>query len=177
MNNAIFYFFYNFSHQSAFLDNVIIFFAVYFPYVVIFSAGIYLFIRHEVLPGKFPIQEFKKKWREILSAFFSGSLAWIIAKVLKLLINTPRPFDAFIQVQSLVLETGYAFPSGHATFFMALAVSIFFYHKKAGYFFMFFALLISIARIAAGLHFPADILGGFILGALVAHFVKYFSKN
>lgn len=153
------------------LDKIIIFLAVYFPYAVVASAGIFLLIHHEVLPAKNPWQVFLQKKTEILLAFFSGSVAWILAKLLKSLIQAPRPFDAF-QVSSLFIESGYAFPSGHATFFMALAVAIFFYHKKAGYIFIFFALLIGIARVASGVHFPIDILGGFVLGALVALVIK-----
>ena len=41
---------------------------------------------------------------------------------------------------------------------------------------MFFALLIGVARIIAGVHFPIDILGGFIIGFIVAYFIKKFSK-
>ena len=42
---------------------------------------------------------------------------------------------------------------------------------------MFFALLIGLARIMAGVHFPIDILGGFIIGSLIAFLVKYlYSK-
>jgi len=37
---------------------------------------------------------------------------------------------------------------------------------------MFFAFLIGIARIIAGVHFPIDILGGFILGAGIAYLIK-----
>jgi membrane-associated phospholipid phosphatase len=55
---------------------------------------------------------------------------------------------------------------------MALAVSIFFSHKKMGYVFIALAFVIGFARIAGGVHFPVDILGGFILGALVAYLVK-----
>ena len=72
-------------------------------------------------------------------------------------------------IRPLFPETGFAFPSGHATFFAALAISIFFLNKKVGYIFIFFALLIGLARIMAGVHFPIDILGGFILGSLVAY--------
>jgi len=56
---------------------------------------------------------------------------------------------------------------------MALAFAIFLTHKKVGYWFMFFALLIGIARIIVGVHFPIDILGGFILGALIAYLVRF----
>ena len=57
---------------------------------------------------------------------------------------------------------------------MALAFAIYFLHKQAGYWFMFFALIIGVARIMAGVHFPLDILGGFVLGALVAYLVKMY---
>ena len=175
MNNTIFYFFYGLAHQSVFLDNIIIFFAFYFPFIVVILAGLFLLFHHEVLKAEEPFQVFMEKKKEILMVFFSGVVAWILAYILKFLIHTPRPFDVFSQVRSLITENGYAFPSGHATFFMALAFSIFFLHKKAGYYFIFFALLIGLARIAAGVHFPADILGGFILGAVVAYLVEKFS--
>ena|ERR1035437_6041361 len=173
MNNQIFFFFYSLAHQSKILDNVIVFFAVYFPYVVVILAGLFLLFHHEVLKAEEPFRVFMEKKREILMVFFSGCLAWVLAYILKILIHIPRPFDVFSQVRSLFSESGYAFPSGHATFFMALAISIFFLHKKAGYVFMLFALLIGLARIIAGVHFPIDILGGFVLGATVALLIKY----
>ena len=172
MNDSIFFFFYNLAHQSAFVDGLVVFLAVYFPYVVIGLAGVFLVMHHEVLKAESPYRVFLEKKKEILSAFFAGALAWILAYLLKFLFHMPRPFDLFSQVQSLIPESGYAFPSGHATFFFALALSIFFYHKKAGYVFMLFAFLIGLARIVAGVHFPVDILGGFVLGALVAYLVK-----
>lgn len=177
MNNTIFFFFYNLAHQSAFFDKLIIFLAVYFPFVVVFLAGIFLIMHHEVFRSKEPFKVFLQKKKEILSVFFSSFLAYLVAVILKLLIHTPRPFVLFGNIQALFNETGYAFPSGHATFFTALAVSIFFTHKKAGYVFMIFALLIGCARITAGVHFPVDILGGFIFGALIAYLVAYFVKK
>ena len=172
MNNTIFYFFYNLAHQTAWLDNVIIFFAVYFPYLVIIIAGVFLLIHHEVFKAESTFQIFLQKKKEIFSAFIIGIIAYILSYILKFLFHTPRPFDILPQVQSLFTETGFSFPSGHASFFMALALSIFFYHKKAGYIFMGFAFIIGLARIAGGAHFPIDILGGFVLGALVAYLLK-----
>jgi membrane-associated phospholipid phosphatase len=64
---------------------------------------------------------------------------------------------------------------------MALAFAVFFSHKKAGYIFICFAFLIGLARITAGVHFPVDIFGGFVLGAMIACSVKFlydkFTKN
>ena len=172
MNNAIFNYLYNFAHQSAWLDQVIVFFAVYFPYVVMILAGLFLLFHHDVFGAENPYRVFLEKKKEIFKVFISGIVAWILAYIFKFLLSLPRPFDALSDVRTLVPETGYAFPSGHATFFMALAFSIYLLHKQAGRWFMFLALLIGIARIMAGVHFPVDILAGFALGALVAYFVK-----
>ncbi len=172
MNNDIFLFFYNLAHQSVFVDGLIVFFAVYFPYAVILIAGVFILMHHEVLKMENPYRFFLQKKKEVSSAFLTGILAWILAFVLKFLFQMPRPFDLFSQVQSLIPESGYAFPSGHATFFASLALSIFFFHKKVGYIFMLFALVIGLARITAGVHFPVDILSGFVLGNLVAYLVR-----
>ncbi len=177
MNNQIFYFFYSFAHQSNFFDHIIIFFGVWFPYLVIILAGLFLLFHHEVFQAENPYQVFMQKKKEIILVFFSGILAYIAAYVIKHFVVLERPFNSLSNVVSLFPETGHTFPSGHATFFMALAVSIFLTHKKAGYIFMFFALLIGLARIIGGVHFPADILGGFILGGIVACLVAYFQKN
>jgi undecaprenyl-diphosphatase len=172
MNDTIFYFFYNLAYSSLTFDQMVIFMAVYLPYIVVFLAGIFLLFHHEVLFANNPLKAFKQRWKEIFLVFFSGISAWILAYALKYLFHTPRPFDIFSNVSSLFSETGYAFPSGHATFFMALALAIFFNHKKVGYIFIVFALLIGIARIIAGVHFPVDIFGGFILGFLIAFLLK-----
>ena len=177
MNNIIFFFLYNLAHQSKIFDDVVIFFAVYFPYIVIILAGLFLLFHHEVLQAESPFQVFLEKKKEILMVFFIGIIAWIADAILKFLIHTLRPFDIFSQVHPLFPESSYAFPSGHATFFMALAFSLFFLHKKAGYVFMFFALLIGTARIIAGVHFPIDILGGFVLGGLISFLVAILDKN
>lgn len=172
MNNAIFLFFYNLTHQSKIFDGIIIFFAVYFPYIVIFLAFIFLLFHHEIFEREKPVKAFIQKWKEIVLVFFSGVFAWFLAFTFKFLFHTDRPFDILPQVLPLFSKTDYAFPSGHATFFMALAFALFFSHKKIGLIFIFFAFLIGISRVFAGVHFPVDILGGFILGFAIAFLLK-----
>ena len=172
MNNTFFFSLYSLAHRSETLDKVFIFFADVFPFIVIFLAFLFLIFHHEVLFVSNPLKAFIQKWKEILLVFFSGAFAWFLAYVLKLIFHTERPFVLFSQVSALFNETGFAFPSGHATFFMALAFAIFFNHKKIGYIFIFFALIIGLARIISGVHFPVDILGGFILGYTIAFFLK-----
>src|SRR3989339_578089 len=177
MNNQIFFFFYNLTQQSKIFDSLIIFLAVYFPFIVVMLAGLFLLFHHEVLKAEEPFKVLMEKKKEILMVFFSSFLAYLISELLKILLHTPRPFLALANVQALFSESSFAFPSGHATFFSALVFSIFFLHKKAGYVFMFLSLIIGLARITAGVHFPVDILGGFILGGLVAYLFAFFTKK
>lgn len=174
MNNSIFFFFYNLANKSELVDKFIILAAVYFPYIVIIIAGLFLLFHHEVFKAESPYTVFLQKKKEILLVFITSGAAWVISKILKVLIHIDRPFVAMPDVIPLFPETGFAFPSGHATFFMALAFSILFLHKRVGYIFIGFAILIGLARIAGGVHYPVDILGGFVLGALVAYSVKKY---
>lgn len=175
MNNQIFLYFYSFAHQSVWLDNLIIFCAVYLPYLVVIFAGLYLLFHHEVFKAESPWQVFLQKKKEILLSFFTGSLAWVCATLLKIFIATPRPVELLNNIQPLFLKVDHSFPSGHATFFFALAMAIYFSHKKAGYVFMILALIICVARIAGGVHFPIDILGGIVLGKVVALVINQLS--
>ena len=181
LNNQIFLAFYSLAHKSFFFDKMVVFFAQYFPYLVVIFSIIFLLYHHEVLSIKknrddkgiwdsFKI--LKQKWKEIVLVFFSGVLAWSIATVLKMMFHTPRPYIAFENVVPLLNKTDFSFPSGHATFFMALGFAIYLSHKKVGYYFIFFALIIGLARIIAGVHFPGDILGGFVLGIFIAYLVR-----
>jgi undecaprenyl-diphosphatase len=176
MNDTIFFFFYNLAHQSAFTDNLIIFFAVYFIYFVILMAGLFLLFHHKILPSQNPIKEFINKWKEFVSVGVSIILALTLAYAMKNLIHTLRPLD-MLGIQPLFWQAGYAFPSGHTFIASAIAFSLFLIHKKAGYVFMLFALLIGMARVMAGVHFPIDILGGFALGGIIAYLVAYFMKK
>lgn len=174
MNNQIFYFFYNFAHQSVWLDGLFIFLAVYLPYLVILSAIIFLLFHHEVLKSEKPLAVLQQKWKEISLVFFVSIGARVVTEVLKYLFHADRPFIKLQNVFSLFPESGFSFPSGHATFFMALAFAIYFSHKKAGYVFMFLALLIGLMRIVGGVHFPIDILGGFVVGFLTSYIIYRF---
>lgn len=167
---------YNFG-DDLFAERMIIFLADTLPYLILIGVFVFLLFHHEVFAKERPKEAVFAKWREILFSFIVGIFAWFAATFFKNIFGILRPFDALGGVENLLAETGYAFPSGHATFYMALAFSIYFSHKKAGLVLIFLALIIGTARVMAGVHYPVDILGGYVLGIFIATLFNYIFKK
>ena len=78
-------------------------------------------------------------------------------------------------------------PSGHATFFFALAFAIFYFLKydkrnaaakrKWNWLFMGGAVIMGVARVFAGVHWPSDILAGAVIGFLSVFLIKKILPN
>jgi membrane-associated phospholipid phosphatase len=89
--------------------------------------------------------------------------------ILKLAFHSPRPFWVSGEVRAFTGETSFGIPSGHAqnatTLWGTWASSI----KKrwAWYLALFFAAMIGISRLYMGVHFPIDVLSGWLVGALL----------
>lgn len=61
-----------------------------------------------------------------------------------------------------------AFPSGHATNTMAAAIFFGFFYRRWLWPALGLSLLVSYSRVYLGLHYPSDLLGGWILGGGIA---------
>ena len=179
MNDIIFFFFYNFAHQSIFLDNVIIFLGYFFPLLILFGVGIFVLIKADIFnKEKTLIDRFKKLVYTFAIFFGPAVVAFIIGTILKDFIHIDRSFVQFNKIVPLFSPSQeYSFPSNHATVLAALGLSMYFYNKKIGIFLLISTLVIGIMRIVAGVHFPLDILGGFALGGIVSYLFAYFAKN
>jgi len=175
MNDTIFFYLYSLAHQSAFLDWLIVFSANTFGYIMIFIAIVFLIFHTDgVFDYRTPFLQLKNKLKEISFVFITSISAWIIATIIKSLILSPRPFILFENVKPLFFHGGFdSFPSGHAMFFSALALSLYFIHKRIGLLYILVALIIGLARVASGVHFPIDILFGYILGLIIAFIFKH----
>lgn len=170
LNITIFYFLNNIAFQCPWLDKLIVFFATIFGVLLALAAVFFLLFHQEKsIISREPFRGFKQRIVEILMVFIAAAGVWVIAQLIKTIVEAPRPFLLLENVNLLLDHGGFdSFPSGHAAFFAALAMIIYFYHRKVGILFFVSALLIGIARIIAGVHFPLDILGGYILGVAVA---------
>lgn len=117
--------------------------------------------------------------REIFLSFFSAVLAWLVItkSIVPAIWFRPRPDLASIGINELLFHRpDYSFPSDHATVLFALAIGLsFFGWRKAGNYFMIGAIVITVCRVAIGVHFPLDIIAGCIsglLGVLITYIIR-----
>ena len=96
----------------------------------------------------------------------------IFTELIRFFYNRPRPFS-ILGIETLISHSAsHSFPSGHAAFAFTLALVVFLINKKRGWFFLAAALLISLSRIMAGIHWPSDILASLII-SLVSFLMVY----
>lgn len=148
---------FSFAHQSAWLDTLIIFLGEFLPYLIVLLF-VWFLLRFRHVRARVAIG---------IQALITVLLArGIVVEVIRFFYPSARPWSALLLEPLLLHETSSSFPSGHATFFVSLAGVVFLYHRKWGMIFMAAALVNAAARVAAGVHWPSDILGG-ILVAMV----------
>ena len=88
--------------------------------------------------------------------------------VLKNLVARERPFNTDPTLDNLAHEDSFSFPSGHTSASFAAALSLIYYHKKEGIAAIILAVLIALSRIYICVHYPTDVLGGVVVGAVSA---------
>ena len=163
-DQSLFFSLYNLAGHGKVWDFLIVFFGVYFIYVALI---VFLFVAY---------QDWKKRrargMRDFAIAISSALIARFgIVSLIHIFYHRPRPFLA-LGISHLISNSTYSFPSGHTTFLFALSTATYFFHKKMAYFLFASGVIVGLARVASGVHYPSDILGGVLLG-IIAGFVVY----
>jgi undecaprenyl-diphosphatase len=160
----IFFFLHDLAHRSGAGDRLVIFVAEYWPYLSILS--LILAITCLSLPKM-------ERARLFIIPVLSGAIArFVFVEFVYLSYQRPRPFLA-LPIDPLFMVNEWSFPSGHAAFYFALAMAVFLQRKTWGIWFFVSAVLITTARIIAGVHYPSDIIAGASIGIGTAWIVSF----
>jgi len=174
IDRYFFFVFYNLADHGSARDFLIIFFGKYFLYVVLLVFAFFMY------------QSWRKGNIPKLYSYAIATVSAIIARLgvasfIRFFYHRPRPFLA-LSLPHLITDNAYSFPSGHTIFLFALATATYFFNKKLAYFLYVSGAVIGFARVAGGVHYPSDILGGAALGTLMGFIVykfweRYFSHH
>lgn len=91
------------------------------------------------------------------------------SSVIKPWINRTRPCFVLGDVRLLIEQSGSpSFPSSHAANMAAMATLFAVKYRRLTVLFVAVALLVSYSRIYVGVHYPSDLLGGWVVGMACA---------
>lgn len=117
-------------------------------------------------------QDRERNQRGVLSTVTALVMANLVVKVINLLYWRWRPFT-FHEVTLLFYHpSDSSFPSNAATVGAGIAISVLLFSRKTGLVLLLIAILFSVSRIVGGVHYPTDILGGWIIGGTFAWLVQ-----
>jgi undecaprenyl-diphosphatase len=135
-----------------------------------FSPGLFalLFLLFCLVAGREPI----RTRRTVILAVLSGLLAYLLVVIANWVVYRPRPFLLLPPNQIHLLTPpppNSSFPSDYVMATAGWAVGMWRAPSwTARVLFSLLALLVGLARLVAGVHWPSDILGSFMLGGLAA---------
>ena len=164
--------------KSIWLDQLMVFSADWLGYMMILWLIIMLFRNRKDYINMVMIAS--------VSAIFCR---FVPVPLIRFLYHHQRPFEVLLNTHLLTLPwhisiafgPEYSFPSGHASFYFALATGVYLYNKKAGRIYFTMAFLVGFARVFIGVHWPLDILAGAVLGIITSlitnRLYEYYIKD
>jgi len=124
---------------------------------------------------------FVARWRPepALVVLRAGFFAYVLSIVAKYIVGRPRPallLDTVVTRE--VIVRGHGFPSTHVALATAISLALLPYlPKKLRWLPIVWIGLVAWSRLYLGVHTPLDVLGGFLLGALVALAAAYSNPS
>ncbi|RFU65279.1 undecaprenyl-diphosphatase [Peribacillus glennii] len=148
----------DFGKQHPYLNPPLVFIAEYMVYLLCAVVVIYWFTR---------IDNYRMM---VMSALFAFVLAEVIGKAAGKLHSNNQPFAELPDVNQLIEKAvDNSFPSDHTILFFTFCSSFWLFGKRLGSFWVILAFCVGVSRIWAGVHYPADILAGAIIGFISAY--------
>ena len=110
-----------------------------------------------------------RRWGVFALTVIAVALADWSAMGLKALVDRPRPPLRYAEPKTLVpVPHDASFPSGHAATSFAAATMLAFAFPRLAPFLYVLAAAVAFSRVYVGVHYPLDIIGGALLGVLIA---------
>lgn len=167
----VYHFINGFAGRNHVLDAIMIFFAkdALELYAVLFVIAWF------VLPKK----DINNR-HALVMAGLSGVLALIINVVISHVWFRPRPFTVFHKgtfTQLVPHSSDASFPSDHTSGSWGFAAGSWGKQQKwISYTFTVIAIIVMVARVFVGLHYPTDVIGGLVVGLISGKVVWMFSR-
>ena len=165
---SLFSFIHNLAGRSTLLDFFGVIAAAYLPYAVAAAAVIVALLQ----------RPWKIRFQCVALVMLAVVIArGIFAEIFWFILARPRPPLILGTDVLIAVPQNPSFPSGHATILFALAAALYPINRKASLWCAGGALVVSIARVFVGVHWPTDVIAGAVLGIAGAFAAKYLLER
>ena len=129
------------------------------PLMVVLTGLLWFFSR----PGG------NRKWKlACANGYAAAAVAYVANFVIHHIYDRARPYEAHAIRHPWSSSTDASFPSDHTSLSFAIAFAVLAFDRVAGALFLVLAAIIGVGRLFIGAHYPGDVLGGVVVGALAA---------
>lgn len=154
-NVGLFFLIFNLHNKSIILNNLMIFGAEYVIYLML------------ILIFLFTIKGGINERKSFIIFLISFPILVLIIKFIHLFFFEARPYVANDILPLISHKAADAsFPSRHTAISFVMALPYLYYKSKWGLLLLLLAIWVGISRVYVGVHYPLDILGGFIVGII-----------
>ena len=118
-------------------------------------------------------------WNPMIKNVVLRLRPYMVAEKSGYVIKALRPVDSSKDVMDVAAQ-GYSFPSGHSSNAVTMYGSLAAHEKKNKVLWVLaivLPLLVGFSRVFVGVHYPTDVLGGWVLGAIIVLLIPFLRKK
>jgi undecaprenyl-diphosphatase len=119
----------------------------------------------------------KEKVNIIWQLLIGGLLALLLSTIASHVYYDTRPFVTEHVVPIIAHAADNGFPSDHTLLTAFIGFTIYLHSRAVGGVLLLVALLVGIARVAAHIHHPIDIVGSFVIAAISVAIVQLLARR
>ncbi len=112
-----------------------------------------------------------QRLRTLVLASIALPLVFLTSRIASLFFENPRPFLEHDFVPLITHAADNGFPSDHALLVFAVASIVFTFNKQVGISLFVLAVLVGVGRVLVGVHHVIDIVGSFIIAAVITYMI------
>lgn len=103
------------------------------------------------------------------------AISFLLVSIVRKRLNVPRPYETW-DITPLILKTtkGQSMPSRHVFSATIISMAILRLNLILGIFFLMLSLVIALCRVLGGVHYPRDVIVGFLIGGVCGALLLLF---
>lgn len=117
-------------------------------------------------------QAYAGKWRQMAALILVPAVSFVAVSVFRSVYNAKRPYEIYDFKPLIPKDTkGKSFPSRHVFSIFVIGSSVCWFYPLAGGLVCLMGCILAVIRVAAGVHFPKDVIAGAVIGIVCGYLV------